>query len=144
MLIGLAERQAQDYLKNAGHIDKEIELYRQLLAQEHKRLQHLSKILQHDFTQLPSYKEYVQLVEDHIKKLQAERDNALFLIGKIKNDKYRTLLELLYFDGLTTEKAADKMFYSVTHINRLKIGALHVMAILMEQDDAQRQEQYWR
>jgi len=144
MVIGSAEKRAQDYLKNAGHIDKEIELNRQLLAQEQKRLQHLSKILQHDLTQLTSYKEYVHLVENHIKKLQAERDKALFLIGQVKNEKYRTILELCYVYGMTAEAAAEQMHYSTPHFFRLRAEALRIAAKLMEQDKAQGQEQYWR
>lgn len=133
MVLGPAEKNAQEYLGAAWHINKEIELNRQLLAQEQKRLQHLSKVLQHDFTQLPAYKKYVQQVENHIKKLQAERDNALFLISQIKDDRYRTVLELSYLHGMTAEAAAEQMHYSIYHFFRLRAEALHVAANLLAQ-----------
>lgn len=135
MVIGSAEKRAQDYLKNAGHINDEIAMIRKSLAVDRKKMQNISKVLLTDMTQLPQYNEYVKHEETHIERLQAERDHALFLIDKIESDRYRTVLRLLYFDRMTAEEAAEKMHYCVTHINRLKAGALSVMAKIMEETD---------
>lgn len=133
MVLGPAEKTAQEYLRNRCRIDAEIELIRQQQADDYKKLRQRSNIIQYDLTQLPAYKKLVQAEETRIEKLQAERDNALFLISQIKDDRYRTVLELSYLHGMTAEAAAEQMHYSIHHFFRLRAEALHVAANLLAQ-----------
>lgn len=135
MVLGPAEKTAQEYLRNRSRIDEEIELFRQLLAEDHKKQLHRSKILQYDLTQLPAYKKLVQAEKTRIEKLQAERDKALFLIGQIEDDRLKTVLQLSYIDNMTAEAAAEQMHYSTHHFFRLRAEALHAAARLLEQLD---------
>lgn len=136
MVLGPAEKRAQEYLRNRCNIDAEIAAIRKFIAADYKKQVHRSKIIQHDITQLPEYKAFIQAEEKHIEKLQAERNWALFLIGQIRNERYRTVLEHIYIDGMTAEAAADIMHYSTTHFSRLKAKALHAAAAILEQMEA--------
>lgn len=93
MLLGPAEKRAQEYLRNRCNIDAEIAAIRKFMAADYKKQLRRSKIIQYDLTQLPEYKAVMQAEENHIKKLQEERNRALFLIGQIRNERYRTVLD---------------------------------------------------
>jgi len=136
MVLGPAEKRAQEYLRSRCKIDAEIETIRKTMAADYKKQLRRSKIIQYDLTQLPEYKAVMQAEENHIKKLQEERNRALFLIGQIRNERYRTVLEYSYIDGMTAEAAADMMHYSTTHFFRLKAEALHAAAAILERMEA--------
>ena len=136
MVLGPAEKKVQEYLRNRCNLGAEIEVRKQLLTEDYKKQLWRSKVIQYDLTQLPEYKAVIQAEENQIEKLQEERNRALFLIGQIRNERYRTVLEHIYIDGMTAEAAADMMHYSTTHFFRLKAEALHAAAAILEQMEA--------
>jgi DNA-directed RNA polymerase specialized sigma subunit len=136
MVMGEAEILVQNYLKNALYIPKEIKILRQIIAEGNNKQQYISKSVLRDHTRSLTYQKYVADLEHQISKMQAEQDHIVFLVSQVKSEKYQTVLELLYFDGMTAEKAAEKMGYCLTHFSRLKVKALSIMVTIIENDES--------
>lgn len=121
------------YMQGVKNVQEEMESCKTLFdAMPKKRKERIFQSMQ---------EEYEECMEE-VKQKQAKRDNAEKLIQKVSNEVYRRLLYDRYIDGLTWEKVADDLKYSVRTVYGIHKKALKAFEEVYNQEVTENEGTY--
>lgn len=124
---------AYKYLERAAGADRCIDALHSVLKCEDERWKHIARIIQ--YSGIKPRRELENTIERLITQFKEEREDVARTIGKIKNDKYRALLDYRYLQNMKLEDTANAMCYSMNHIQRLEGQAADLIAEMLGIED---------
>lgn len=127
---------ASAYLENCRFAGKEIRCLKETLVREHRMADYYSKILNTNIRKRPNFIAFIESLERRLADQENELRELCILLDSVSDDKSQEILKLFYIDGMTAEDIADKLFYSINTIFRIKAKGINDVAALCDfQDD---------
>ena len=124
---------AYKFLERVAGAERCIDALNSVLKYEDERWKHIARIIQ--YSGIKPRRELEKTIKRLITQCQKEREDVARTIGKVTNDKYRTLLDYRYLQNMKLDATAKAMCYSMQHTQRLEGQAADLIADLLGFED---------